>query len=412
MMTSNFPRWEADSATPFVLHLGQDLQERGWDVDVLAPHAKGAALDEQLSGLHVQRFRYLWPESAQTVCYQGGALINLREHPSNRFKVPFLVAAELAATLRRLRRGRYDVVHSHWILPQGFVGAVTARPLRVPHVLTVHGGDIFALQGSLLRRFKRFALLRADAVTVNSSVTRQAVLDVAPQVDGHVRLIPMGVATDAAVDHARAREIRARYRRGDGPLLIYVGRLVEEKGAQDLVRAAALLADTLPDCSVLIVGDGQHRGALEQLTSRLGLKKKISFAGWVPPSSIPHYLAAADVFVAPSRRSTDGWVEAQGLTILEAMATDVPVVSTRLGGVVDVVIDGRTGLLVPERAPDRIAAAVNTLVRQPSLASRLRTSARRLARSKFSRSSSADSFSELFEGLVRAKGRSVGRSAS
>ena len=74
-LTSNFPRWEGDSTTPFVLHLAQDLQALGWRVDVLAPHAPGAAVRETLGGVRVERFRYLWPERLETVCYRGGALI-------------------------------------------------------------------------------------------------------------------------------------------------------------------------------------------------------------------------------------------------------------------------------------------------------------------------------------------------
>ena len=82
-VTSNFPRWEGDSTTPFVLHLAEDLQALGWEVDVLAPHAPSAARHEVLDGVSVDRFRYLWPENRETVCYQGGALINLKQEDSN-----------------------------------------------------------------------------------------------------------------------------------------------------------------------------------------------------------------------------------------------------------------------------------------------------------------------------------------
>jgi len=81
-LTSNLPRWQGDSTTPFVLNLARDLQRIGWQVDILAPHAPGCAKRETLRGVNIQRFQYLWPETQQTVCYQGGALINLRR---NRF---------------------------------------------------------------------------------------------------------------------------------------------------------------------------------------------------------------------------------------------------------------------------------------------------------------------------------------
>lgn len=398
-MTSNFPRWAGDSTTPFVLHLAEDLEALGWEIDVLAPHAPGCAHAETIDGIKVNRFQYLWPARLQTVCYQGGALINLRKNKANKLKLPALIAAEWAHCMARLATRKYDLLHSHWILPQGFTGALAARPLRVPHVLTVHGGDIFGLRGKMMARFKRYALRHADVVTVNSSATRQAVNEVA----GDIRLeqIPMGVATDRYADPAQVAKLRAAYRAGAGPLLVFVGRLVDEKGVEDVIRAVALLRDTLPDTRALIVGDGQDRAALEQLGDGLGVATSVHFTGWVDPKMLSSYLAAGDVFVGPSRRSSDGWIEAQGLTFIEAMLQKIPVVATRSGGIVDSVIHEQTGLLVDERSPEQIAAAIERLQREPELRSQLIEAADRHAREKFSRAASAQRFSDLFERLKR-----------
>lgn len=398
-LTSNFPRWTGDSTTPFVLHLARDLQELGWRVDVLAPHAPGTATREILDGVQVERFRYLWPARLETVCYRGGALINLRRHPSNALKLPALVLAEWAASLRRLAGRRYDLLHSHWILPQGFTGALAAWPLGVPHVLSVHGGDVFALRGRWLTHCKRFALHRADAVTVNSSVTGQAVQAIAgmrPQ----LQRIPMGVTVaPVARDDPRVQRLRQQHRRGDGPLLVFVGRLVEEKGVADLLHALGVLLPELPEASALVVGEGQDRPALEALARQLGVAQRVVFSGWVAPEEVGCYLAAGDVFVGPSRRGRDGWVEAQGLSFIEAMIAGTPVVATRVGGIIDSVRDGETGLLVPERSPGAIAAAVRRLVADPALVARLRRQGYALATTAFSRPASAAAFDRLFEQL-------------
>ena len=155
MVTSSLPRWEGDSTTPFVLHLARDLMDLGWRVRLLAPHAPSAAVREELQGVPVERFRYLVPESSQTVCYQGGALVNLRDRPANYLKLPALVVAEWCALTRRLLRGGVDLVHSHWVLPQGLVGTLACGPLGVRHVVTVHGGDVFGLRGPFLEALKR-----------------------------------------------------------------------------------------------------------------------------------------------------------------------------------------------------------------------------------------------------------------
>ena len=399
-VTSNFPRWTDDSTTPFVLHLCEDLQKLGWTVDVLAPHAADTEVKETMSGVEVMRFRYLWPESAESVCYQGGALINLRKNPANYLKLPALVFAEWAAVRKLLIRGDYDLLHSHWILPQGLVGSLTAHVKRIPHVITVHGGDVFALRGRVLAGFKRYALRHADKITANSSVTEEAIRKLEPDTASVAR-IPMGVDINVPeqLDPGVLR-ILSKYRTDQGPLLLYVGRLVEEKGAADFLDAVAELWTRLPGMTALVVGDGQDRSHLEAYATTRGLNDCVVFTGWVDPAQVPSFMKAADCFVAPSRQASNGWVEAQGLTILEAMACGTPVIATRSGGIVDSVVHEHTGLLVDERSPGQISEAVKRLVSEPQLAARMSDNARSMVESRFSRQASAEAFSRLFTDLI------------
>ena len=398
-VTSSFPRWKADDATPFVSNLAKDLQRLGWDVDVLAPHAPGAATRETLDGVQVERFRYLVPEAQQTVCYQGGALINLRRSPSNWLRIPPLVLAELLAVATRLRSRRYDLVHSHWILPQGFVASLVAPALGIPHVATAHGGDVFVLRGRLPEAFKRFALARANAVTVNSSVTG-AEVDRLLAGEGAAHLIPMGVSvTEAPADAARRTELRALHRRGDGPLLIFVGRMVREKGVAELIESLGILRESFPEVRALLVGEGPDRPAFQALAEGLGLGDRLSFTGWVEASQVPGLLGAADIYVGPSH------TEAQGLAFLEAMWAGIPVVAARVGGIPDVVRHQETGLLVEPGSPRQVAEAVTRIRSDAGLASGLARRARDLVRTSYSRDAAAARFSALFESLLDARRR-------
>lgn len=407
MVTSNFPRWPGDSTTPFILHLAQDLSQLGWDVQVLAPHAPGARVAESMGGVPVTRFRYLWPESLQTVCYQGGALVNLRRDRRNFLKLPFLVASEWAAVMSRLLRFRPDLVHSHWLLPQGLTSGLAARTLRIPHVATVHGGDVFALNGTVMRGCKKLALMLSDAVTVNSSATSQAVTQLASLHEKLIR-IPMGASGLDCPDEATHRDLRARHRRGDGPLLAFVGRLVEEKGVADLLHAVAMLAPTLPHVTAVIVGDGPELLALKRLATDLGIVDRIGFAGWIPAAEVPCYLRAADVFVGPSKHAADGWIEAQGLTFIEAMLAGTPVIATACGGIIDAVRHESTGLLIRENMPNDIADAVRRLAQDPVLRKRLRENARALAGREFTREASARAFSSLFDSVLAKRDGRLG----
>ena len=393
-VTSNFPRWKGDSTTPFVLHLCQDLQDLGWQIDVAAPHATGCASHEVLGGVAVERFRYLWPTALETVCYQGGTLGNLQRNPSNYLKLPPLIFFEWAAVLRRLISGKYDLLHSHWILPQGLTGVLAAKPLGIPHIVTVHGGDVFALRGALMSRFKRFTLGNADAITVNSSATHAAVERLVP-VGAPVHTIPMG-ASEPKIDREAVERIRGLYRRENGPLLVFVGRLVYEKGVDDLIEAVARLRDELPHLTALIIGDGPDRTELEESASRLGVGDRTVFAGWVQPDQISNHLAAGDIFVGPSKKSPNGWIEAQGLTFVEAMLAGTPVIATRSGGIVDAVRHEETGLLVPEGSPGDIAAAIRQLSLDVEMRNRLSTDAYSYARTKFMRTVCAQAFSDVY----------------
>ncbi len=401
-VTSNFPRWEGDSTTPFVLHLCQDLQALGWEVDVVAPHAPGCAMRETLGGVKVERFRYLWPESQETVCYHGGALVNLRRDKTNFLKLPALVLSEWWAIYRRLRTRQYDLLHSHWILPQGFTGVLAAKPLGIPHVITVHGSDVLSLPGKMLGKFKRFALNRADIVSVNSSVTRKAVLNLTSKIAA-LHTIPTGV-TNVEPNPKSTAGIRKEFRRENGPLLVFVGRLVYEKGIDDLINAAHILKARMPDLTVLVIGDGQDRPALEKQAEQLGVQDRVKFKGWVPPEQVPDYMAAGDIFVGPSKMSPEGGVEAQGLTFAEAMLAGCPVIATRSGGIPDIVRHEETGLLVSESAPDEITAAVEKLVNDPGLRNRLVNSGRELVREKYVRPKPAETFSAIFEDLKEPSG--------
>ncbi len=393
LLTSNYPRWRGDSTTPFVHNLAQDLLDEGWAVDVLAPHAPQAARAESLDGVSVHRFRYLLPEAQQTVCYEGGALINLRERKSNWLKLPFLVLAELIATIRLHRRRRYGVINAHWILPQGFVGAIVARVTKTPLAITVHGGDVFGLEGGVLRSFKRWALRRADVVTVNSGTTERGVtaLDSAAA----VHHIPMGVAVGSEPDARDVAAVRNDYQ-SSGPLVVFVGRLIAEKGLDDLLEAIAELEGS----ALIVLGTGQDAAGLEERAAELGLRDRVHFMGWVDQERVPVYLHAADVLVGPSKTSESGWKEGMGLVFLEAMAAGTPVVATRSGGIPDIVQHEQTGLLVEEQAPAQIAQAVRRLQEDADLRTHVIESGRRLVAESYTRRASAAAFADLFESLT------------
>jgi phosphatidyl-myo-inositol dimannoside synthase len=329
-VTSSYPRWHGDSTTPFIHHLAQDLRALGWDVRVLAPHAPGAARDEVLEGVPVHRFRYLWPASLETVCYDGGALVKLRANRWLLLRVPFLVIAQWAAVMLRLLRRRVVLVHAHWLLPQGLTAGLAAATFGRRRLVTVHGSDIFALEGAIARACKRLAIRLAQAVTANSRATVAAVASLAPSARA-IERIPMGASGDRAGECAAVTAGRPHPE--GGPVLVFVGRLVPEKGVSDLLRAVHELREVHPAVVARVIGDGPARAALEEEARQLGIADRVRFLGWLRQHEVQLQLRAADVFVGPSRPGEDGTLEAQGLAFAEAMLAGLPVIATAIGGI-------------------------------------------------------------------------------
>jgi glycosyltransferase involved in cell wall biosynthesis len=189
-------------------------------------------------------------------------------------------------------------------------------------------------------------------------------------------------------------------RAAGGPVLLFVGRLVPEKGVDDLVDAVRLLAETLPTVGAVVVGDGPARGALEQRARELGVASRVRFLGWGSQQDVQRELQLADIFVGPSRRAPDGTQEAQGVVFAEAMLAGLPVIATAVGGIGDAIQHESTGLIVAPGSPAEIAAAVRRLAMDPGLARRLASSARAFAERELTREVAARRFAAAYEGLL------------
>jgi len=346
IVTSNYPRWLNDTTTPFVHNFAKQLVLNGHEVRVLAPHFVGAKTKELFDGVGVRRFRYLLPLRAQTVCYQGGALGNLDKNPLNKLKLPILVMCELLAVIKELVLWKPDVVNSHWLLPQGFVSALACKIFKTKHIATVHGGDVFALNSPLMRKLKKFTINNSALVTVNSSVTEKATRKLAPESTTPLFRLPTGILPLPELDKNKIHVLREKLIRSeDEKLILFVGRLSEEKGIREAIQATHKLILEQKKVRLIIVGEGHEKAIFQTLVKELNIENQIDFLGWVPNKDVYDYFAASDVFVGPSKQAKNGQVEAQGLTFVEAMLAGCPVIGSNSGGIPDAVIPNKTGWL-------------------------------------------------------------------
>lgn len=348
-LTSSYPRYEEDSASIFLRHLAETLNGQDFEMHILSPDHESVDHSFSESTINSHHFRYAFPRGQQKLAYGSGILPNLRAHPWLCFQVPFFLIAQFLSTWRLIYQLKPDLIHAHWIVPQGVIAALLGKITGVPVIVTAHGGDAFGLQGSQLAKAKRWAIQNCSAWTSNTLATAKAVGNGLPSPE----IIPMGV------DYQRFSSGQSAQKSPNTFVLLFVGRLVEKKGVSDLITAFSLLPEILRDKTELwIVGDGEERKTLETQTYSLNLADKVIFYGRVPNQQLPNYYAAADLFIAPSVTDSSGDTEGQGLILLEAMASGTAVISTRTGGIGEIVIHGKTGLLVTPKHPEELKDAI------------------------------------------------------
>src|SRR5210317_2568346 len=161
--TSTFPRWKNDTDPPFVYELSRRLTYY-FDISVLTPNYPGAHTREEISGIKVHRFRYFF-RNLELLAGSEGILPTLKKNSLFYLLVPFFLIGELWALLKLTRKIKPDIIHAHWILPQGFIAALAKKITGVPYVLTTHGGDIYGMQGKFSTALKRYALNNAAHTT-------------------------------------------------------------------------------------------------------------------------------------------------------------------------------------------------------------------------------------------------------
>lgn len=367
VVTSTFPRWQNDTDPPFVYELSRRLVDT-YDVTVHAPHYPGAKTKEMSDGMKIHRFRYFFTPY-EKLAGSIGILPTLRHNKLYYGLIPFFFFAQFFSLLFLVRKIRPDIIHAHWIIPQGFVAVLVQFFSGAPVVVTAHGADILGLQGSIFKMIKRFTLARVRRVTVVSRALAEAIAGLIPH-DIHPQIIPMGVDRSIFSPDKRNDVIKNQYAI-DGPFLLYVGRLTEKKGVGYLIDAMPLVLHEVPDATLLIVGSGELEGELEKQVEILGLENKVRFVGAVANKYLPAYYATADIFIGPSIEAKSGDTEGFGLTFVEAALSGCLLVGANIGGVGDIIQDEITGLLVPQKdnraIADRIIYAIHNKGRMESI---------------------------------------------
>jgi len=390
VVTSTFPRWKDDPEPAFVFELSRRLAS-SFDITLISPRSHGSKKSETMAGIRVIRFPYFFKRWENLATHSGGILNRLRANRLNYLLVPFFLFGLILALFRLLRKERFDLIHAHWIIPQGLSVVLVRFLLRdkTPVICTSHGGDLFALRGRVFHWLKKRVISSCHALTVVSNAMRNTVLDmgVAPE---KVKVISMGVdlanfyTPDPAIERSNNE-------------LLFVGRFVEKKGLNVLLNVMPQVIKAHPDACLTLAGAGPMEGRLKNIVREKNLTDKVVFLGMRPQSELPLLYRRSAIAVFPFIVAESGDQEGLGLVVVEAMGCGCPVTASDLPAIHDTIIHGKNGLMVSPGSPEMLASAITKLLSDAELRLQLSREARNSVVDKFDWERVAYRYSKLYQ---------------
>lgn len=392
-----FPRFPTDPITPWFVELVRRQRESGIDARVFAPAYRGGPEIEPYPEIPVERFRYA-PSALETLTHDESVPDRIRHHPAALGLIPAYLAGGTRAA-HDSGHQQPDVVQVHWPMPHALFGAAVRRGSgdRTAVVCSYYSVELNWVTQKLrpLLPFLRWTARTADAVTAISNSTAAAVRQLTDQ---PVSIVPYGTA----LDDDGLSPVRPVLSSGGPVRILFVGRLVERKGVEVLVRALAGLA-SLPDAELTVIGAGERAELIERTARVHGVADRVHLRGAVTREELVRNYTNHDLFVLPAVVDAKGDTEGLGVVLLEALRFERAVIASDLGGIPDIVEHERTGLLVPPGDSAALGAAIESLVRNPERAREMAQAGRQMASGRFGWNRVLDSTNQVYRSAMERR---------
>jgi len=398
-LTHTYPRFPDDINAPFVEKLMEHIALLGHDVSVLTAYDPEWRRRPDDHTVDLRTYRYIWPESLHVLGYSRTIEGNVRFRGRVFLLSPFLFAGAFRSFLRLVREKKPDILHAHWILPNGYIAGMVSRLTGVPLLIQLHGSDVFvAEKNALFRSMARAAASRAGYILSPSPDLTRRLGDIGVE-PSKIGLVPNTVEADFSGNVRPSDVERLKRKLGipdDRTIVLAMGRMVHVKGFPYLLEAFRRVVRERKDVVLVLAGGGILFDELRERVDSMGIGERVVMPGAVMRDEVPVYFRMADIFVIPSVRHESGAVDGLPVVVPEAMAAGLPIVGSDLSGIPVLVRNGKNGILVGERDVEGMAAAITRLVGDSGLRRRFGEYSRRIIKEKVNYGTVAEYISYLY----------------
>lgn len=304
----------------------------------------------------------------------------------------------LVKSFKLIKKENIDLIHSQGFL-SGILGYVLNKFTKVPYIITIQSADFSVYHPRLNINIIKWFYQKIEKVVFKNAILCHAVSN---YLGKHFRkynvkkivVIPNGVSEEKFKPDPNKKITRKKLGFDTENLIVCVSRLEHKNGTHDLIEAANYLKNKISDFKIIICGDGSDREKLENMVEKFNLKDKVLFLGDILHADLPKYVACGDIFVRPSL------AEGFGIVFLEAMAAEVAVIGTPVGGIPDFLKNNETGLFCEPGNPQDIAEKIKILIKNKELRNKIIKNAKEIVIDVYSWDKISESLRELYKQVV------------
>ena len=375
ILTSSFPRFKGDFWGPWILDYCQELSKQGENVFVLVPHTANTTKFSNFDSVNVHRFSY-WFSNRQVLAKPPGIMTNLKKYKNAKFQIIPYLFFNLFHGINLVKKYQIDIVFCQWTIPSGFIGLLIKKITKKPVIVSAQGAEFYLPKNKIFSYFLGYVLRNIDLLMPVSHHMKKLAYNYSKKIEC-IKVLSNAVDTEKFKPLTNSKfhfsGIEPKFKK-----ILTVRRLVPEKRVDLLIKSFHKLLKYFANLQLIIAGDGPERDNLTKLTKKLEISNKVLFLGFISHDKLNLLYNITDVYVLTSEQ------EGLSLSLLEALATTVPVISTNIVGNPEVIIHEETGLLFEPGDVDQLVNNLKYVLDNPDKAKFMGNNARKYIISNYS----------------------------